>query len=580
VNRVPRWAWILGSLVLLLVVVALAVPYLLDVNRYKAVIAAEIEQATGRKVALGTLRARLLPTVGFVVDDFALGNPRGFAEGNLLTAESIRGTLAVGPLLRREFQLTSVEIVRPHLYLMEDDRGQVNYELEAPKKPAAAKKTSAPGVTVVIDSIEVTDAQLTMARVTGSRRKIVPALRAREIDVTLSDVALDAKRLKDWKAEAPLSGVVLELSGLKPPVEFRSGSIELRQGALESKFEVAAGDVGRASGTLRVKDVEKAVATFDLKTSLLDLDALIAATTKTETVPATPSRGRRSDLLAQGRLAADRVRWAGYEATGATAEVRIYGDRMEVWPVKAAVYGGVLQVSGRVDTRQVPERFSSNIQLTDLDVGKLMAASPDTRGKMTGTARLNLQVFGALGGDIANSLTGAGDLAVRDGRFPGFSMGKLGALARVQQFLSLGQSGGGAGGELTYTSIAGDLKIGGGRVASDRIHVESSSGTIDLRGSFGLDQTLSYEGQANLTRSASGGQSPTDALFGVIGGVTKQNLSRLSIPFSIRGTFSDPKVGPGRGLPQFATSAPADTSGQQADTQQKKRSILDIFKRP
>lgn len=580
VKRLPRWVWIFGSVVFVLTLLALIVPYFLDVNRYKGTIAAQIEEATGRKVTIGALRARLLPSVGFTIEQFALGNPQGFAEGNLLTAESIRGSLALGPLLRSQFQLTSVEIVGPHLYLVEDDRGKVNYELEAPKKPG--QETTARSVTVTIDSIEVSDAQLTMARVTGSRRKVVPVLHARQVNVTLEDVTLDAKRLKEWKADVKLSGVVLELSGLKPPVEFRSGNLELRKGAIESKFELRVGDATKAEGSLHVKDIEKAVATFDLKTSLLDLDKLAAAGVKTESVPPTPTT-RKPDLLAQGRIAAERIRWTSYELTGATADIRVYGDRMEIWPVKAAIYGGALQVSARVDSRQAPQRFSANVQLTDLDVAKMLAASPETRGKMTGAAKLNLQVLGALGDDLTNSLTGTGDLAVRDGKFPGFSMGKLGALAKMQQFFTLGQ--GGWSGELTFSSITGDLKLGGGRVASDRIHLDSPNGTVDLRGSLGFDRTLNYDGQANLLQAGSGGaQNPAQAVFGVIGAVTKQSVGRVSVPFAVRGTFNDPKIQPGRGLPQFSTSSPSQTTQQPANQQQqqpqKKKSIFDIFKKP
>lgn len=577
-KRLPRWVSILGCVFLVVFLLALIVPYFLNVDRYKGTIALQIEAATGRKVTIGALRARLVPGVGFTVENFTLGNPEGFGPGNLLTAESIRGSLALGPLLRREFQLTSVEIVRAHLTLLEDDRGRVNYELETPKKPG--QKKAAPGPTVVIDSIQVTGAQLTMARVTGSRKKIVPVLRANNLSVTLEDVALDGKRLKEWKADAVLRDVTLELAGFKPPVEFRSGNLALRNGAIDSKFEFRAGEISRAEGTLKVKDIEKGAVTFDLKTPLLDMDQFTAASVKSEKAPATAGGSRKSELVAQGRISAERIRWAPYEVTGATAEVRVYGDRMEVWPIKAAVYGGVVQITARVDTRQSPERFSANVQLTNLDVGKLMAASPETRGKMTGTGKLNLQVFGALGDNVLNSLTGTGDLDVRDGRFPGFSFGALGSLAKVQQFLSLGQGGGGASNELTYTLITGDLNIGGGRVTSNRIHMNSPSGTMDLRGNLGFDETLNYEGQANLARGAAGSASPTDAVIGIFSKVTKQNVSNLSIPFSIRGTFRDPKVGPGRGLPQFATSSPTTTTQQEADTQQKKKSIFDIFKKP
>ena len=38
--KLPRWLWILGSVVVVLLLLALIIPYFLDVDRYKATIAA------------------------------------------------------------------------------------------------------------------------------------------------------------------------------------------------------------------------------------------------------------------------------------------------------------------------------------------------------------------------------------------------------------------------------------------------------------------------------------------------------------------------------------------------------------
>jgi len=48
----------------------------------------------------------------------------------------------------------------------------------------------------------------------------------------------------------------------------------------------------------------------------------------------------------------------------------------------------------------------------------------------------------------------------------------------------------------------------------------------------------------------------------------------------IGGTFSVPKVRPGRGQPRFETSAPQQTGSTQQQQPAKKPSIFDIFKKP
>lgn len=578
VKKFPRWAKILLGLIVLVVLVALIAPYFLDADRYRPTIVAAIEEQTGRTVTIGKIRAKLFPRVGFAIENFALANPKGFAEGNLLTVETIRGGLAWMPLFQGEIQLHSVELVHPTLILLEDDRGQTNYDLAAKKKPAAS--TASSGFRLAdISSILLTDVDVTLARVAGRKRNIVPLVHASKLNVELGNIALDAARLKQWTADADLSGVRGELSGIRGQLEFRSGELTLKQGAIESEFDSDVGKLARVKGKIHVADIEKAVAEFDLSTPLLDLDQVAAAT---EPTPSTPSASRKSELIARGRLAADRIRFAPYEATGAKADMRVFTDRVEIWPVTVAVYGGSLGVSARVDKRQSPERFSANIEVRNVDVGKMAAASPDTRGKITGTAELTLQTFGSLGPSVLNSLTGTGNFAVRDGKFPSFNLGgAMQALGKMQQIMTLGQSSLPSG-ETTFKSITGDLSLGGGRVSSSCIHVDSSAGTVDMRGSFGFDQTLKYDGKANLAASASAGASnPLGAISTVLGGVVKQTVGRIP-SFSVGGTFSDPKIRPGPPLASLcgSTSQPAPQQQAAPQPEQKKKSIFDIFKKP
>ena len=118
--RFPLWAKIAGGVVVVLLLIALAAPYFLDVDRYRTSIAAAIELQTGRAVTLGKIRAKFVPEVGFVVQDFHLGNPKGFAPGDLVSAEEIRGNLALGPLLQRKIHLNSLELVGTKITLTTD----------------------------------------------------------------------------------------------------------------------------------------------------------------------------------------------------------------------------------------------------------------------------------------------------------------------------------------------------------------------------------------------------------------------------------------------------------------------------
>src|SRR5262245_21552140 len=100
-SRFPLWSKVVVGLFVILVFIALLLPYFLDVDRYRDTIAGAIGTATGRKVTIGKMRARFLPGVGLTVQGLHIGNPAGFPEGDVLSAEEIRVNVALGPLLGR-----------------------------------------------------------------------------------------------------------------------------------------------------------------------------------------------------------------------------------------------------------------------------------------------------------------------------------------------------------------------------------------------------------------------------------------------------------------------------------------------
>ncbi len=564
--------------VVLLVATGLILPYFLDVDHYRTLIAAVIETETGRKVTIGRIRARLLPSVGFVVEDFRLSNPPGFPDGHLLTVEAIRGQLALVPLLRRDLRLYALELVRPKLVLLEDDRGQTNSFVQAGAGLPPGKRTKAaaatPGKPIHLSDIEridLTDAEVTLARIAGHDRPPVPSLHVRKLSLRLDHLALDPLEIKKWQGDARLAGVVLELAGWKGPIELRSGSLTLREGRIESEFRAILGKAGEFNGSLRVANLEHAVPTFELRTAQFDVEQLLAGLTTAGPAAPRPRTGH-GELVAQGRLAAERLHWSSFTANNAAAEVRWFRDRVELWPVMVEFYGGSLQISARADRTTVPERFSANLQVRNVDVSKLLSTSPATRGKLTGTGELTLQLFGAMSPEWQKSLSGSGNFAIRDGHLPGINL--TGALEPVAKATGLA-------GETPFNMIQGDLSVAGRRISSRQIHLDAPRLTADLHGSCGLDGSLDYEGQTVVTPAAGGAGSgqpnPVDAIAGILGGVLKRNVSRVTVPFSIRGTLHEPKIQPGRGLPTIEQPASA---GQPSQAQPKKEtSPLDFFRR-
>jgi AsmA protein len=90
--------WIVGGLIGLLIVVALAAPFFVDLNDYKAEIAAKAKEATGRDLAIdGDISLSILPTPGVVIQGLRFGNAPGGSVPDMATLESATVKVAIMP---------------------------------------------------------------------------------------------------------------------------------------------------------------------------------------------------------------------------------------------------------------------------------------------------------------------------------------------------------------------------------------------------------------------------------------------------------------------------------------------------
>jgi len=217
---------------------------------------------------------------------------------------------------------------------------------------------------------------------------------------------------------------------------------------------------------------------------------------------------------------------------------------MEIWPITVRIYDGSVQASARTDRKQTPQRFSVNIQARNLNMGEIIVTAPALRQKFAGTGELDLQLIGSLNDTLEKSLTGKGQFAVRNGRISGFKLSSAAAPAAT---------GAGGSGDTTFTAIKGDLEIGDERITSRNIHLDSSLGTADLRGSYNFDGSIKYDGQ--ISTSVGAADSSATGAGNVLGrgaGNASGRSGKLILPFALQGTLEMPQFVPGRATPDFS----------------------------
>jgi len=580
-SRFPLWAKILLGLFVVLLLVALAVPYFLNVDRYRDTIADAIAKQTGRKVTVGAIHARLFPGAGVTVAELHIGNPSGFPTGDLVGADEIRVNVALAPLLHGTIHVNSVDLVRPKLTLLTDSSGKNNYTFAASDSSAAPAKSgdSSSSMTLdQIDSINLTGAEIVVGSVI--KGAAAPLADTKGINITLHNFAVSPMRMHDWQAESNLSSVTLALSGWKDPIAFHTGQFTLSGGKLDAQFVADLATAADIKGTVNVPDFEHPQVNFEMSSSQLDIDKLIAVagsgpsdSSSMPSKPAVPPAGK-SELVARGHINIEKITTKQYTVGPANVEIRVYTDRAELWPISIGMYGGTLQLSSRVDRVTDPARFTANVQMRNLDVAKVLDVSPSARGKMGGTGELDLQLLGNLSDAWKKTLSGTGKFAVRNGHLPGVNL--AGAAESVMKMA-------GVGGDTPFTVLEGDLTIADQRVASKQIHLDSSAGIVDLRGSLGLDSTLDYQGSVTVNPAAAMGKG---AVGSIVGGLIGSRVGKITVPFALAGTIESPKVQPGKGVPSFGAPSTASgstpsaaPSGQPPTVQDDVNALKNLFKK-
>lgn len=158
-------AVILGVLAIICVLV---VPRLVNVNRYRPEVAAYLETKTGKPAHIGHLELTLFPHLAIQIDDFAMGNPKGFPAGDFLQAQRIYALFKASALWNKRIVVKSLIVEKPVIHILSNADGHWNFE-NPPKRNTGTAKASDPEGTgfvlgeiskVTIDQGEVTLANL------------------------------------------------------------------------------------------------------------------------------------------------------------------------------------------------------------------------------------------------------------------------------------------------------------------------------------------------------------------------------------------------------------------------------------
>lgn len=137
---------LVGTIVLLLILAAVALPLLFDEDDLKQAVAREVREETGRELSLaGDLDFSVFPWLALEVNNLSLSNAPGFGEQPFARIGKARAGIALMPLLRRQISLDRITLHGLELALEVDERGVNNWDDLAAHDDGGATEDAGPG---------------------------------------------------------------------------------------------------------------------------------------------------------------------------------------------------------------------------------------------------------------------------------------------------------------------------------------------------------------------------------------------------------------------------------------------------
>jgi len=462
-----------------------------------------------------------------------VANPDGFsAEEPLATLDeaSLRADLI--PLLSdRRVVVRSIELRRPVLHVQRNAAGESNVEqlVEAlradastPDSPASEdgtkKKTP---VALTVESLTITEGEIILP----PARPGLEEVRIEDYVLSLSDCASDSTCT--LRSEAASFG-----GAIQARIEGRAGPFERTAAAPFSGKLYAEAFPAQLPENLRSEIFgELLAAPGDDSRIELDVDV------EGRQLESLEGSGQLSiDELWLGRPDRERLPLSGQTPLKLTGRNPLGALSFEVSLPEAVLKLGEGKWSGDAELHYARPVFRgvSTGRIEGVDVNQFMSAFTDNRDEVFGLLAVRdyqLAFRGQSAGQMRSSLNGSGRLGIEKGRLAAFDM-----FATVEQHVQKLLGGEQAvEGETEFLRLASDFEIRDERVFTPDLALETSSGIISGAGSFSFGGALDYA----LTMEV-------DAPIAVSWGGTKiiDPEEQVSLPVTVRGSFSDPKVRP------------------------------------
>jgi AsmA protein len=502
---------IAGIVIAVLLLIAIALPFLINVNSFRPRLESELSTALGRDVKVGNLSLSIL-SGSVAADNLSIADDPAFSSNPFVQAKQLKVGVELIPLIfSKALHVTHLTLDQPQIMLLRSASGKWNFSSlggQSGAKPtntgqASSSDESNPNLSVA--KLNVNDGRLTLGRSGTSAKPNVYD----HVDITVTNFSFTSQFPFTLSANLP-GGGKLSLDGRAGPINQSDASLT----PLEAKLQVKNLDLAQ-SGFVDSSSGIAGIADFDGNVSS---DGKMVHTTGTV-------KANKLKLAQKGSPAANPVdvKYSVDHDLQTQAGTVRQGD---ISMGKAlAQLTGTYHVQG--DSTLVNMKLNGqSMPVDDLEamlpaLGVILPPGSSLKGGTFSTAL-------ALSGP-ADKLVITGPVRLSDSRLAGFNLAsKLSAVSALTGSQA-------SGSDTSIKNFSSNVRVAPDGTKTDDVNLQVPAvGEIVGTGTISPAGALDYRMTANLTGGAVTGVSQMAGLSGKGG----------SLPFMIQGTTSDPKFVP------------------------------------
>jgi len=161
-----------GIVVAVLIVIAIAVPLLVNVNNFRPQIESTLSTTLGRPVKVGNLSLGVF-SGSVAADQLSIADDPKFSSAPFIQAKSLQVGMELMPLIfSKQLNITKIVIDHPEMTLLRNREGVWNFS-SLGKSAQPAEKTSSTAANVNVARLDLNDGTVTVGSISGKRKPIV-----------------------------------------------------------------------------------------------------------------------------------------------------------------------------------------------------------------------------------------------------------------------------------------------------------------------------------------------------------------------------------------------------------------------